>query len=241
MNYLASDIIDKKLVVAVEHCEGKCLAHYLGHNIGKLNKANVRFGEDTIVLWLVQALLAAQYMNQNGIIHGDINPNSILITSTGSIKIANFGDAQILYPTEPTKAATMSSYAAPEVLNGTFIYDHRSDVWSLGCIFYELSALKRLDPKKTEPLPETYSAELQETISKMIQKDSVKRCSVNDILRSELVNRFIAGKLTKSYVDMTKANIAAEAVDEVKQDEETNGANNSMKVIIFCFKFCEQH
>lgn len=82
--------------------------------------------------------------NQNGeflnIIHRDISPQNILIGFEGEVKITDFGIAKILGKTKDTQTGTLKgkfSYMSPEQALGQEV-DQRTDVFSLGLIFYEM-------------------------------------------------------------------------------------------------------
>ncbi|KAK2958090.1 putative serine/threonine protein kinase [Blattamonas nauphoetae] len=83
----------------------------------------------------------ASYHKIRNIIHRDLKPSNILIDSSGSIKLCDFGFARIL----DEKTSKMGSikgtplYMAPEIVSEKR-YDWRSDLWSLGALLYELHA-----------------------------------------------------------------------------------------------------
>eukprot|EP01022_Parablepharisma_sp_SALTPOND_P001695 TRINITY_DN107098_c0_g1_i1.p1 TRINITY_DN107098_c0_g1~~TRINITY_DN107098_c0_g1_i1.p1 ORF type:complete len:340 (+),score=26.64 TRINITY_DN107098_c0_g1_i1:104-1123(+) len=186
----------------------KWLLHNLGGNLAEvIMGAKAQFEEDKIVYWLIQLLLAAQYMHKNGVVHGNLKPQKVLFTSSGAIKISGFGVAQFLNASEPSKAATSPSYTAPEVLKGTLVYDHHADVWSLGCILYELCTFKPLVDGKMDRALDKYSAELKEILGKMLEHDSFKRPGVNDLLQSAFINKFIAEKLLSFATPVPKAEV----------------------------------
>lgn len=86
-----------------------------------------------------------------GLIHRDIKPDNIFITQSGQVKLTDFGIArpsEVSLHTVGAKIMGTLVYLSPEQLNGTDL-DHRSDVFSLGCVLYEMIAGARAFPQKT--------------------------------------------------------------------------------------------
>ena len=77
-----------------------------------------------------------------GIIHRDIKPANVLLTSAGQVKVADFGIARTMSDDSATQTQTQSvmgspHYMSPEQARGMTV-DHRSDLYSVGCLLYEL-------------------------------------------------------------------------------------------------------
>ena len=118
--------------IALEYAEGITLKEYL-HEHGPLSP------DETIHITL-QILSALQHAHSRGIIHRDIKPQNIIISPDGSIKLTDFGIAKVPNCetiTMTNKAMGSVHYISPEQASG-FPVDHRSDLYSLGIIMYEM-------------------------------------------------------------------------------------------------------
>lgn len=156
-----------------------------------------RISEDTVWGYLLQVVLGLQHLHDSGIIHRDVKPANILIGRDGVLKIADLGVAGLLHMGSSKLQIGTLQYMAPEMHAG-LDYSYAADVWSLGCLVYELCQLEPLFGDREEEvvarkvrglllppaIPAKYSPELQIMVNRMLQQDPKARPSLGAILAS---------------------------------------------------------
>ncbi|CAN6244078.1 unnamed protein product [Urochloa humidicola] len=109
------------------------------------------FSEDETRDAMRQLLGAVEKLHNTGTIHRDINPDNILVTADGELKLCGFGCAtpasRVRCPDKPVGSV---QYRAPEQMLGDRHYGTLADVWSLGCVMFELLAGLPLFAVETE-------------------------------------------------------------------------------------------
>ncbi len=105
---------------------------------GRLDK-HERFTVPDIVRIMGEVCAALNYSHQRGVVHRDIKPGNIMMTTDGQVKIADFGIAR-LENSSMTQVGTLigtPSYMAPEQFRGEPV-DLRADIWAAGVMLYQL-------------------------------------------------------------------------------------------------------
>ncbi|XP_025750506.1 serine/threonine-protein kinase Nek4 isoform X3 [Manacus vitellinus] len=192
-------------------CEGGDLYHKLKEQKGKL------LPENQVVEWFVQIAMALQYLHEKHILHRDLKTQNIFLTRTNIIKVGDLGIARVLenqYDMASTLIGT-PYYMSPELFSNK-PYNHKSDVWALGCCVYEMATLKhafnakdmnslvyRIIEGKLPPMPKDYSPQLVAIIQTMLSKKPEERPSVKSILRQPYIKQQIS-----LFLEATKAKAA---------------------------------
>lgn len=127
------------LYLAFEFVEGTDLA-------ARLDPEEQRLSLRQVLRIVRQAAEALDYAHGQGIVHRDIKPSNILLDRAGRVKVADFGIAKMAgQSTELTMAGSVMGspqYLSPEQIRGDDL-DGRSDIFSLGVVFYEMLSGKR--------------------------------------------------------------------------------------------------
>ena len=147
-----------------------------------------RFNNEKAKFYIIEIILAIEYLHKNKMLYRDLKPENILIDKTGHIKLIDFGLSKIIKKPKE-KAYTICGtpqYLAPEILANQG-YDSTVDWWSLGCVLYELligrAPYKILlgdslneDLYKTKILiPDYVTKEAQDLITKLLVVNPKKR------------------------------------------------------------------
>ena len=117
--------------IAMEYIEGK--------NVKSLLVEKTRFPFEQISEIVAEVAEALDYAHRKGIIHRDVKPANIIITTDGKVKITDFGIAKIASSNLTTTGQFLGTpnYMSPEQVSGSPV-DGRSDLFSLGVVLYEL-------------------------------------------------------------------------------------------------------
>ncbi|RAL17446.1 protein kinase [Aspergillus homomorphus CBS 101889] len=133
---------DGQLVLVFEFMD-KDLKQYMDTqgDQGKLDQSQIKS-------FIYQVLCGTAFCHRNRVIHRDLKPQNLLISSSGQLKLADFGLARAIgipVNTFSNEVVTLW-YRAPDVLLGSRAYNTNIDIWSIGCIMAEMYLGRPLFP-----------------------------------------------------------------------------------------------
>ncbi|XP_039394550.1 MAPK/MAK/MRK overlapping kinase isoform X9 [Mauremys reevesii] len=106
--------------------------------------------EKKIMNYMYQLCKSLDHMHRNGIFHRDVKPENILIKQD-TLKLGDFGSCRSVYSKQPyTEYISTRWYRAPECLLTDGYYSYKMDMWSSGCVFYEITSFHPLFPGSNE-------------------------------------------------------------------------------------------
>ncbi|MBD3341874.1 MAG: protein kinase [Candidatus Lokiarchaeota archaeon] len=130
--YEIDETEDSQTFIAMSHCDGGTLKEKIKQGPMEVEQAI------DIATQIAEGLKAA---HKKGIVHRDIKSANIMITDDGQVKITDFGLAKLSgQKTQLTKTGSTpgtAAYMSPEQILGDSV-DHRTDIWSLGMVLYEM-------------------------------------------------------------------------------------------------------
>ncbi|XP_048418462.2 uncharacterized protein LOC125467089 isoform X1 [Stegostoma tigrinum] len=205
INYYDSFEEDGVLMIEMEYADGGTLAQYLAQQGQELE-------EQQILNLFHQMVAAISYLHKHNVLHRDLKTANLFLTKKGEVKLGDFGVAKVM--TTGSEAHTILGtpfYISPEICEGK-CYNDKSDIWSLGCILYEMACRQRtfegtnlpavvnkIMKGQFAPITDKYSAEFKALVMDMLQKEPQYRPSAHELLHLRLPEVMAKYKETPEY------------------------------------------
>lgn len=208
VSYVTSFMSDGNLCIIMQYASGGDLYQRIKQQHGRL------LDEDLIMKWFVQLCLAVKHCHDRRILHRDLKTQNIFLDKDDNVQLGDFGISKMLQSTMECARTMVGTpyYLSPELCREE-PYNNKSDIWSIGCILYELCTgkhafeganMKALIGKILRgiypPISSRYSHNLRDLIDRMLQKSPRRRPSVNSILRLTFIQEHVKRVVsTKTY------------------------------------------
>jgi serine/threonine protein kinase len=187
--------IDGTCFIAMAYYQGESLQQKIAQNPLTISEA---------LDFAIQISNGLKKAHESGIVHRDIKPANVIITSDGTAKILDFGLAKLRGRSKLTKENTSLgtiSYMSPEQARGEEV-DARTDIWSLGCVFYEMLigrspftgdyeqgivySILNTQPEPVTALRSGVPMEFERIVKKCLEKDTDERYQTTADLIADL-------------------------------------------------------
>ena len=174
----------------------------------------MHFEEKDIWKIFIQITRGLKSLHELNILHRDFKPANIFLFAAGAAKIGDLNVSKILNKSLGHTQTGTPYYASPEVWNNS-PYDCKSDIWSLGCILYEMLTLnppfhaddfdglyKKVMAGKYNKINDRYSEDMNELLKLLFKVNPKERPSCSEILKLDLIKKRIDYFKTEAGLDL---------------------------------------
>ncbi|XP_050171516.1 serine/threonine-protein kinase Nek11 isoform X2 [Myiozetetes cayanensis] len=211
VKFYASFVERDSFCIITEYCEGGDL----DLKIQEYKDSGKTITQSQVIDWFIQLLLGVNYMHERRILHRDLKAKNIFLKDN-LLKIGDFGVSCLLMGScdLATTFTGTPHYMSPEVLKHQG-YNTKSDIWSLGCILYEmccmnhaftgqnfLSVVIKIVEGDTPSLPDKYPSKLNALLCSMLNKNPSLRPAAAEILKTPYIDEQLK-KIQFEFTNMT--------------------------------------
>eukprot|EP00747_Dinoflagellata_sp_TGD_P166978 gnl/TRDRNA2_/TRDRNA2_190611_c0_seq1.p1 gnl/TRDRNA2_/TRDRNA2_190611_c0~~gnl/TRDRNA2_/TRDRNA2_190611_c0_seq1.p1 ORF type:complete len:399 (-),score=43.36 gnl/TRDRNA2_/TRDRNA2_190611_c0_seq1:27-1169(-) len=217
VSYRESFTEGSTLAIVMDYAEGGDLYQ----RISRIRKAHQTLSERQILRWFTEAALALKYMHDKHVLHRDLKSQNLFLTSSDRLRVGDFGISKVLESTAAFARTAIGTpyYLSPEICQDR-PYSFGSDVWALGCVLYEMAALRvpfdaqniqalvqKITRGPTPLLPAQYSAELRQLCGDLLHRDQAQRPSASEIIQrrhvQDEIRRMLQEEKSKTHNSAT--------------------------------------
>ena len=185
VEYRDSFIQDNNLNIVMEYCE----KGDLGSLIKRTRERKQHLEEGQILDWFTQLASAVDYIHKRRVLHRDLKSQNVFLTGDDTVRLGDFGIARVLEHTfEQANTVIGTPYTMSPEVCANQPYSTKSDMWALGCVLYEMAALKHAFASNNllavvhaiantphAPIPAQYSPTLRSLVDTLLSKDPAAR------------------------------------------------------------------
>ena len=209
IRYRDSFVIDDNLRIVMDYAAGGDLYTL----IQRYRSQSLRFRESQVLRWLSQAIIALKYLHDKHILHRDLKTQNLFLAASGRLKLGDFGISKVLNSTVAFTNTAIGTpyYLSPEICQER-PYSWASDIWSFGCVIYELICLRvpfdainmkalvdKISKGVAPALPPTVSVELRKLYSDCMLRDYRARPSATCIIATPLIQLEVRRMMTVEH------------------------------------------
>ena len=230
---------DGQMFIVMAYYEGDTLKKMIDDGPLKLEEAL------DIVLQVSEGLLKA---HMQGIVHRDLKPANIMIIKDSIVKICDFGLAKLSGQTQLTREGSVLgtvAYMSPEQTRGHEV-DSRTDIWSLGVVFYEMItgqlpfrgdyeqavmySIMNEDPERVTGLRTDLPFEVEQIINKALEKNPAERYQELDEITVDIKNLTEKSEFVKPTQPDTKQKLLRKKQTYLFSNQKTAGRSISQRL-----------
>ena len=209
VQYVDSFEDGRNFYIVMEYADGGDLAQKIEKRGRKL------FPEEEVLHDFIQIALAIKYIHDRKILHRDLKAQNVFLMKDGTVKLGDFGIARVLDNTAQLCKTQIGTpyYLSPEICEGKR-YNSKTDIWSLGCILYELCALRHpfdaaningllmvIIHGKYKPIPGQYSENMKRLLAMLLTRNPEKRPSIKQVLGMPFIKNKLGNFLDQTLLE----------------------------------------